>query len=335
MIPYTALRMGGNNALGIAPIPNNNDMLNEFFYRVLPMLQGEEGRKAVINQRMMDTMRARQLQDAKDARANPNVVYNPNVNGIKPIDAANLNLKAAAEQGKNERAADANATRQDIAGSNNQVKSTIAGNALAERAQFGQTENAIRSRMADIAQFRANHPEAQFYAPAGGTLHYFDRNAGQMVDTGIDTGKMTDEDKANLGLSNTLSEIAARGGQQRQTNAAAIAARGAQQRQTNAAKVTQPKVQSNSDKRAEYFNNAQQVANDPQYKDSKGNPYVTMGDAGKFTVDPNTPQDIYHTINEKIYNPGGSADHQDVNLPSDHPDPLQILNQDQSQDQGQ
>jgi hypothetical protein len=319
MIPFNQLRAGnlfgnssiysGDQSLGVNPVRATPDILDTYINRVLPLVQGEENRKANMNQAMLNRMRAQQKQDAIDARANPNVVYNPNVNGIRPIDAANLNLKQEAEQGKNDRAQQSLFSKEAINGAN-----------LAEKQSYGQQVNAIRQKTADVAAFKATHPNAQIFAPKGGTVHLFDPAHPElgMQDTGLDAGTLSQEDAAKLGLSNQLQEIAARGDQSRQTdtqraneNITAINARGSQQRQTNQQKQTAVKPQSANDKKVQYYNSAMQLANDPGY--SK---YIVKGDqANTFSLSPDTPPDLYHQINEKIY---GNPTAQDIDLPADN-----------------
>jgi hypothetical protein len=325
MIPFSTLRTShlysgmADNPLGINPPrgPANN---GPDWITSLALQRGEQGRSRLLQIADAAAQRHQQEQDQVNAAAHPNVVFNP---GINPLQQANLNLKQQAEQGKNERADESIASREKLATSS-----------LNEKQQYGNTVNAIRSKMADIASFKAQHPNVQMYAPKGGNVHYFDPAHPElgMQDTGVDTGSLSQKDAADLGLQNQLAEIAARGDQSRQTdsqrsneNITAIGARGSQQRLTNAARASSAatKPQSENDKKVGYYNRAMELANDPGF-----GKYIVKGDkANDFSLSPDTPPDLYHQINEKIY---GNPAAQDIDLPAEkHEDPLGILSKDQ------
>jgi len=313
LIPYQTLRanniFGGGNPLGIQPIQApQTDPITEYATRILPLIHGEQDRKETMNLRFANMMRARQMEDADNARQHPNIVFNP---GINPLQAANLQLKQQQEEGRNERSNQGNDIKRDQ---------------LAEKTQFGQTENAIRKQAQDIAQFKATHPNAQIVAQKGGNYHIYDPAHPElgMQDTGLDTGTSTDAEKAALGFDNQFKLIQARGDQSRQTDAqranenlTAIGARGDQSRETNAAKGKTIKPQSAADLKTQYFNKAQELKNNPTY--SK---YIDFGDkAGEFTIHPDTPQDMYHEINSQIYGAKAYAQPgQDAELPNESGD---------------
>lgn len=298
----------GSNPLGINPPTAEPDPLDEYTSKVLPLIHDEQGRQQVLNQRLMNQQRAQQQQDAGNAAWHPNVVFKDSIN---PLQKANLNLKQQAEQGKNDRADAALDVKKELGQSTNNIREQGVG---------------IRQQLADVSKYKSEHPNVQFYAPKGGTVHYFDPTSQSMVDTGIDAGTITDEQKSQLGLENNLKEIMAKGDQSRQTdeqkageNLKAIGARAAGQKDINNSKASTTKAMTPQATAADYYNKASQLINsNPDYKN-----YIKLDPTTKtFEITPPShsffgasgpDSDTYHTINQSIY---GSKDDDSTSVPN-------------------
>jgi len=107
----------------------------------------------------------------------------------------------------------------------------------------GQQGLNIKKGQLDVNAFKAMHPGMKFQISKGGNIFGLDPITGKAVDTGIDSGTLSDEDKANLMGERQLANIGARGEEARKTEGLRgegrlkdIAARGAEQRTTNAAR---------------------------------------------------------------------------------------------------
>jgi len=121
----------------------------------------------------------------------------------------------------------------------------------------GQTGLGIKQGQLDVNAFKAMHPGMKFQVSKGGNIFGLDPITGKSVDTGIDSGTLSDEDKQNLIGERQIANIKERGTQSRTTEdtrqegrLGVIGARAAEQRTTNAARQdvrgqlpTQQKVQ--------------------------------------------------------------------------------------------
>lgn len=70
----------------------------------------------------------------------------------------------------------------------------------------------VREKMADIASLRATQPEYHAVTDKDGILHLYNEKDGKIIKTDIDTGKLSDTQKAQLRLEGTLEAIQARFG---------------------------------------------------------------------------------------------------------------------------
>ncbi len=118
-----------------------------------------------------------------------------------------------------------------------------AGELGKEKLRQGQEGVDIKNKQLDVNAFKAMHPGMKFQISKGGNIFGLDPISGKAVDTGIDSGTLSDEDKQNLIGERQISNIRARGTEQRTSEdtrqegrLGAIAARGAQSRETNAAR---------------------------------------------------------------------------------------------------
>lgn len=218
-------------------------------------------------------------------------------NSINPLDLAKLNLKRDELGFKNE--------------------------SLDRNLNFKQNkqeeDNLVRTNRASIYEFKAKHPGMAFDW-SGPTVKVGDKISGEVHDTGIPSGHLSDEDKINLNSTNRINEIGARGVENRNTNTRAnnerganelnnIAARGAQTRQTNNSK---PESQTQTNQ--SFINNAQKLSTDSKYSGYIKLNRNTDGRVVGFTT--STPkgadESILHELNSKIYGIGMD----DVSIPS-------------------
>lgn len=75
----------------------------------------------------------------------------------------------------------------------------------------------IREHRAAVYEFKAHNPGMKFSYPKGGNVMAADPITGQLHDTGVPTGSMTELDKMNLGQDNALERIGATGAEARKT----------------------------------------------------------------------------------------------------------------------
>jgi len=105
-----------------------------------------------------------------------------------------------------------------------------------------ENELKIRQQRADVYQFKAMHPDWKPFVEKGGNLWFVNpQNPDMKVDTGIDSGTLSDMEKVTFGLTSALQQIDARGEESRKTEEVKagnrqedIAARGTQARTTKA-----------------------------------------------------------------------------------------------------
>lgn len=287
---------GGGDPLNIQPVRSAPDAITEYAQRILPLLHGEQNRQRLLEETDRQNADIRAKAAAGNAAQHPNVVMGQYLN---PNQAANIKLKQEEEQGRNDRASAS----------------------LEEKKSAGASTDEVRKQRADVYQFKAMHPNLVLKEQKGGNIIAFDPITGKGLDTGFSTGTLSDQDKSDLKLTNDEKEITARGDQSRQTqdlkgnqNLSAIAARVAGTKDINAAKTATPKTQTPQQQGADYYNKANKLLNTtPAYQK-----YINIDPTTKsFTVDPNTPQDVYHQINSGIY---GDSDNytpgQDIELSS-------------------
>jgi hypothetical protein len=173
-----------------------------------------------------------------------------------------------------------------------EAKMELQKQALMQKGDIAENKNAIdqakvgiSQQRANIYDFKAKNPGMKIVAPKGGNFQAIDPITGKTVDTGIDTGTYTDEEKQKITGEQRMGEIEARGniqrdiqGQRNEGNLAGIAARIQGQQDINAAKPnkaelpTQTKVRQN--------NAARELANTrPDLA-----PFIQFDPNGNFTI---------------------------------------------------
>lgn len=173
-----------------------------------------------------------------------------------------------------------------------EAKMELQKQALMQKGDIAENKNAIdqakvgiSQQRANIYDFKAKNPGMRIVAPKGGNFQAIDPITGKTVDTGIDTGTYTDEEKQKITGEQRMGEIEARGniqkdiqGQRNEGNLAGIAARIQGQQDINAAKPvkgelpTQTKVRQN--------NAARELANTrPDLA-----PFIQFDPNGNFTI---------------------------------------------------
>lgn len=154
----------------------------------------------------------------------------------------------------------------------------------------------IREKLADVAQLKANKRNLKSVTDAKGMLNLLDPDTGEITPTDIDTGKLSDVEKANLKLEGSLQEIQAK----------LKGARDLEKERYPNGRPSSNTNPSDTQRFIKYFNKANQAINEhPEWKD-----YLEVDPSTKtFKVqapssflgmgggDPN----IVHQINEFIY----------------------------------
>ncbi len=93
-------------------------------------------------------------------------------------------------------------------------------NAARQRATERQTDEKIKiqQQRADVYRFKAEHPTWKLVTEKGGNVYAINPQFPTMkIDTGIDSGTLSDLDKINLGLDARLEAIGAQGNETRKT----------------------------------------------------------------------------------------------------------------------
>ena len=99
------------------------------------------------------------------------------------------------------------------------VRNELANRKLTETERKNREDEKIRQDRARVYRFKAENPDYKVVIPNGGTVKLVHPRTGQTIDTGIDSGRMTEEDKLEAQQSNALARIEATGAQTRETNA--------------------------------------------------------------------------------------------------------------------
>jgi hypothetical protein len=179
------------------------------------------------------------------------------------------------------------------------------------RNRLGDASNKIRADRADIYRYKALHPDMKFMISKGGNIFAMNPNGGEAIDTGVDSGTLSDEDKLNILGDQHISEINARGDnatnlQSMRGNQALeqIAARVAGQKDVNASKPTRelPPTQ----QRVQQSMSAHELVN----KHPELAKWVVFNGDGTFSVSKNAPANVASEINSTIYpsKPAGGTD---------------------------
>lgn len=165
---------------------------------------------------------------------------------------------------------------------------------LNERKQKAIEENnerkaAILQQRADIYAFKATHPNFKFVMPKGGNVMAGDPATGQMHDTGVPTGSLTDLDKLHIGQEQALERIGAQGEQARETETVRqagretlVGMRGEQARQTKATPpggITGKGLMPTQIKVDQYTKARQIVNSNPELA-----PFIKLGPSNEFEV---------------------------------------------------
>lgn len=174
---------------------------------------------------------------------------------------------------------------------------------LSQKTTNDQTMNTIRQSRADTYRFKAMNPDWKPFVSKGGNLFYVNpQNPTEIMDTGIDTGTMSDQEKQDLIGEQRLEQIGLQGLNQATTQAMRgtqaleqIGARAAETRETNAAKPTRGELPTQTKSRL--ANKARELVNKRQDLAK----YIIFNSDNTFTLKKNTPQDIADKINEFIY----------------------------------
>jgi hypothetical protein len=132
-------------------------------------------------------------------------------NKLKPLEFA------ANEEGQRNQTARLLAyNKQQNELNQNKLDETNRHNQETEATAKAKAETA--QQIADVRSLLANRPN---FAPldSAGHVVLYDKTTGQTVDTGIESNKLTDFQKLQMGLKNSLQEIEARGEEARKTEA--------------------------------------------------------------------------------------------------------------------
>jgi len=193
---------------------------------------------------------------------------------------------------------------------------------LRERAQIAKEKNderkaEIQQQRANIYAYKARNPGKKFFMPKGGNVQIFDPATGQISDTGIPTGSMTELDKLELAGEQRLDQIAATGEEARETEITRqegrmelAGERGKQARETRSTPAGGTgKTELPSQTRVRIYNNAQRLRNTrPELA-----PYIKLGVTGTNDVQVTKPstggffsaagptQEQYDEISKAIY----------------------------------
>lgn len=148
-------------------------------------------------------------------------------------------------------------------------------------------KNDISSKRANVYEFKAKNPGMKFIPTKGGNVVGFNPLTGESIDTGIDSGSLSDEEKIHLTGDQTMKEIGARGTIQkdlqntRGTQALAqIGARTAGQKEVKeTASPSKPMLP--TQERVSQNNAARELLNSkPELA-----PFIKMDESGNFTIE--------------------------------------------------
>ena len=170
--------------------------------------------------------------------------------------------------------------------------------ALGERAQSERERGALvreenARKRTSIMDYKARKPNAKFFF-GGPTVLAADPETGEVTDTGLETGSMSDLEKMNLGQINAkeLEAIRQKGRtsleSQRQSGKIFMSQI---QKPGTAKPVTSRETQNQQYEKAQRLKNSR-----PEF--SK---YITLTPPGSFEIKSNTPKEIRDQINKEIY----------------------------------
>ena len=185
-----------------------------------------------------------------------------------------------------------------------------------------QQQADTQAQRADAYEFGIKNPIGRVMSPRGGNLTVVDPRSGRVIDTGVSSGTMSQQDELYQRAEDALNAINARGNVQsdletqrqggrvdlanmsRDARMAAIAAQGknASERQEDAQAFTanRPREQAEA-----LRNRAREVAQDPGLGAN-----IQFDDKGNFVINPDTDDMTRRIITEKIYGPQA----RDINL---------------------
>ncbi len=175
----------------------------------------------------------------------------------------------------------------------------------------------IKQQLADVAKFKAQNPALKTLTPKGGNVMLFDPLTGQLHDTGIDSGTLSEQDKIELTgdearstESNKQTGRMQLQGVKGNQNLEAIGARIAGQKDINANKTSTaaPKTYA-ADRNVDTRVKAQQLMTDRPDLAS----YLSVDANGKVNINQDTPLNELQMIQTALY-PKGTQ--KDINLPS-------------------
>ena len=167
---------------------------------------------------------------------------------------------------------------------------------------ISKQDSATRKARADIYAFKAQHPNMKIVADKGGNFHAIDPITGKSMDTGVETGTLSDAEKLEItggqAMDRTNANIEGRSSledKRHEGNLEEIGARGAESRKTNEAKPT--KEESPSQERIRANNKARELVNTrPDLA-----PFIKIDPNGNFTIKSSGQDVIDQTLQSLIY----------------------------------
>jgi hypothetical protein len=154
------------------------------------------------------------------------------------------------------------------------------------RQKTNDANTKIREDRANVYRFKVEHPDKKFNF-TGPTVTMTDPRTGEITNTGIATGSLSDGDKLDLQHKNRIGEIDETGKQARDTEAtrqtgriAVVDEQGKQTRETNAEKPLTNKGETPSQTKTRQYNAAKEFA----AKNPKLAQFIKFGKSNEFTI---------------------------------------------------
>lgn len=248
----------------------NPDVISSVANRVLPLIQMKNRDDEERAQRM--AVFNKQLEG-----------YNPNAARVGAIGAAMRGSQGLQQQGPNVvyKPSISDYQREQLAlkGEDLDIKKALGEGRL----NLMGGDQDIRQQRADTYDFKSKNPALKLQSTKGGNFFAFNPLTGEMEDTGINTGTMTDEGKLNLTGENALNAISARG--ENATNLQKL--RGEQNLQAIGARLsgksnTTPKPELPTQTRVRQINAARELAN----TDKELGQFISFDSGGNVVITP-------------------------------------------------
>jgi len=106
----------------------------------------------------------------------------------------------------------------DIREKNNQKTADLKQQQIDEKAKNDEANAKIRQQRADVYEFKAKNPGLKLVMTKGGNVQAMDPITGELHDTGVPTGSLTDADRLALTQENKIEQIHTTGEETRTTN---------------------------------------------------------------------------------------------------------------------